>query len=71
MAFTTWDALKTTILDDISTGAWKTKRYALAGGIEHTYQDLAEIQKFLEYCDSQISAASGAGVARAKFVRPL
>ncbi len=69
MAFTTWTALKTAILDDLQNGSVLTKSYAVDGR-RREFQDLRQVQEFLAYCDQQILAESGGRCNFAKFVRP-
>ena len=59
MAFTTWSALKTSILDDIASGSVLTKSYAV-GDVNRTFRDLREVMEFLKFIDFQISAESNA-----------
>jgi hypothetical protein len=55
MAFTTWSALKTSILDDMASGSVLTKSYAV-GDVNRTFRDLSEVITFLKFIDYQISA---------------
>lgn len=57
MAFTTWSALKTSILDDIANGSVLTKAYSV-GDVTRTFRDLREVMEFLKFIDFQISAES-------------
>lgn len=57
MAFTTWSALKTSILDDIASGSVLTKSYAV-GDVNRTFRDLREVTEFLKFIDYQVSAES-------------
>ncbi len=59
MAFTTWSALKTAILDDIASGSILTKSYSVADRTR-TFRDMGEVIEFLKFCDQQIvSEVSG------------
>jgi len=53
MAFSTWSALKTSILDDIANGSILTKSYAIANRTR-TFKDMADVVIFLKYIDEQI-----------------
>ncbi len=55
MAFTTWSALKTSILDDIANGSILTKSYAI-GDVNRTFRDLREVTEFLKFVDYQVAA---------------
>jgi hypothetical protein len=55
MAFTTWAALKTTILDGIADGSVLTKSYTV-GDVGRTLRDMSEVIAFLKFIDYQISA---------------
>ena len=55
MAFTTWSALKTSILDDIASGSVLTKSYSIANRTR-TFRDMSEVVSFLKFCDEQILA---------------
>ena len=68
--FTTWDALKTAILNDLSNGSVLTKSYSVEGR-QRTFQDLSQVMEFLKFCDGQIFAASrGNGANYVAFGRP-
>jgi hypothetical protein len=68
--FTTWAALKTAILNDLSNGSVLTKSYSIEGR-SRTFQDLGDVQAFLQYCEGQILAASrGSTVNYVGFGRP-
>ena len=71
MAFTSWSALKTQILDDIVSGKALVSGYSI-GGRSISFRNFTEIRGFLEYCDMQIKAGGGltGGTAYAKFERP-
>jgi gamma-glutamylcysteine synthetase len=55
MAFTTWQALKTSILDDIASGSVLTKSYGIANRSQ-TFRDMGDVISFLKFCDEQILA---------------
>lgn len=69
MAFTTWSALKTAILDGIANGDVLTASYAI-NGRSHTFRNLDEVSRFLQFCDLQIIAEGGARVNYVAFGRP-
>lgn len=68
MAFSTWTALKTTILDALDDGSVLTKSYSI-GDKQHSFRDLTEVLAMLKYIDTKIAAEAGGGVVHAKFVR--
>lgn len=55
MAFTSWEDLKDTIKDAIKDGSILTKSYSIEGR-SHTFRDMGEVLKLLEYIDTQIAA---------------
>lgn len=55
MAFTTWSALKTSILDDIASGSVLTKAYSIHDR-SRTFRDMTEVITFLERCNKEILA---------------
>lgn len=69
--FTTWSALKTAILNDLSNGSALTKSYSIKGRAR-SFQDLDQVRKFLELCDMEIMAAEGDSGRQtlAQFERP-
>ena len=72
MAFTSWSALKTAVLNDLADGNVLTKSYSISGR-SHTFRDLSEVAKFISFCDQQIAAESGDGDSvffYPKFMRP-
>ena len=60
MAFTTWSALRTAILDDIAANPEKVlnKSYTTPGGTSVTFRDLREVMEFIREIDAEISSAS-------------
>jgi hypothetical protein len=54
MAFTTWTALKTQILDDIAGGSILTRSYSI-GSRSRFFQTIPEVIEFLKFCDYQIA----------------
>jgi len=54
MAFTTWTALKTQILDDIAAGSILTRSYSI-GTRSRTFTSMAEVIDFIKFCDYQIT----------------
>ena len=69
MAFTTWTALKTEILNDLASGNGTalTKSYAVRDR-SRVFQSLREVREFLEFCDLQIMAEGGSN-SRQTFVQ--
>lgn len=67
MAFTTWSALKTAILDDIANGSVLTSSYTI-NGRSHNFRTLKEVMDFLKFIDQRIGTDSGGGRNYAKFV---
>lgn len=53
MAFTTWAALYSMMLDDLASGGWKIKSYQMAEGVSTTYRDFSEFKSALEYVQAQ------------------
>jgi hypothetical protein len=64
MAFTTWQALKTSILDDIADGSILTKSYSI-GTRTRVFQSMAEVIEFLKFCDDQITYPTTTRTGRA------
>lgn len=69
MAFTTWSALKTSILDAIADGSILTQSYTIAGRTR-TFRNLDEVMRFLSLCDRMIAAEGGGMTAYATFKDP-
>lgn len=63
MAFTTWAALETSILDAIeayvTSGSAITKSYSLPDGRTHTIRSYDELKNFLEYVRMRKKAEEG------------
>jgi len=68
MAFTTWAALKTKILDDIANGSVLTQAYS-SSDKTHTFRSMADVITFLKYVDLQIAAEESGTVRRGPTVR--
>lgn len=65
MAFTTWTALKTSMLDDLAAGKWRVKSYQLgADGPSTVYRSWADFQAALEYVTSKAGQEAGTAVGR-------
>ena len=65
MAFTTWTALKTAMLDDLAAGKWRVKSYQLGvDGPSTTYRSFADFKEALEYVTSKAGAEAGTAVGR-------
>lgn len=69
MAFTSWQDLRTSILDDLADGSILTKSYAV-GSRSRTFRDLSEVAEFLKFIDLQLGASGGTKTAFAAFRRP-
>jgi len=63
MAFTTWSALYTQMLDDMTSGSWRTASYSI-GGRTRTYKTFAEFKEALEYVKGMADIDGGDQVAR-------
>jgi hypothetical protein len=69
MAFTSWSALKTAILDDLAGGKVLVAGYSI-GGRSISFKSMKEVMDFIAFCDIQIKAESGGATAFAKYERP-
>lgn len=58
MAFTTWTALKTEMLNDLATGKWKVKRYRV-DETDIEYATFDEFRGALEYVERRAAVESG------------
>lgn len=63
MAFTTWTALKTQLLDDLASGGWKTKSYQI-GDVTRTFRDFSDFKQFLELVEYRAATEGGTAVGR-------
>lgn len=63
MAFTTWAALKTIMLDDLASGGWRTKSYMI-GDMSRTFRDFSDFKAMLEYVETRAALESSAYVGR-------
>ena len=63
MAFTTWAALRTAILDDLADNPKQvlTKSYAIDGQ-SRSFQSLKEVEDFIGFCDRMIARESGSTI---------
>lgn len=61
MAFTTWAALKQSILDDITAGAVLTQSYSVDGQ-SRTFRSMGEVTDFLKFCDYMTAQESGSDI---------
>lgn len=65
MAFTTWAALKTSMLNDLASGSWKIKSYQLgADGPATTYRSFQDFKEALQYVESRAGIESSTAVGR-------
>ena len=69
MAFTSWSALRTSILNDIADSSFLTKSYSVQGR-NHTFRSHKEVQGFLAFIEQQMMAEDGNRVNYAEFQRP-
>jgi len=71
MAFTTWAALKTAILNDLADGSVLTQHYSIDGR-SRSFHSLAEVREFLAFCDSKIMSSNAQydRHTHVKFARP-
>jgi len=69
--FTSYSALRTAILNDLSNGSVLTKSYAI-GDRSRTFHSLKEVREFLEWLHMMIQAEGGDETRRnyATFGRP-
>jgi hypothetical protein len=67
MAFTTWAALKTAVLDGLANGSVLTSSYTINGRVI-SFRNLKEVTDFLKYIDQQIAAGNNTGRTYVKFV---
>lgn len=63
MAFTTWSALKTRMLDDLASGKWMLKSYTI-DGVSRTFVSIDEFMKVLEYAERKAAQESGGYAGR-------
>lgn len=63
MAFTTWSALKTLMLNDLASGSWKTKSYTI-GDMTRTFRDFADFKQVLDYVENKALAETSTSVGR-------
>lgn len=68
MAFTSFSALRTTILDDLASGKILTSGYSI-GGRSISFRSIKEVTDYIGFLDMQIKAGDS-GTAYAKFERP-
>ena len=69
MAFTSWTALRTSILDGLADGSVLTSSYGIHGR-NHVFKSLYEVRSFLDFVEMQIAAESGDQTSLAQFTRP-
>ena len=69
MAFTTWAALKTQMLDDMASGSWKSASYSMAGQ-SRTYTTFENFKAALEYVEYRAGQEAGTTPGRT-YARPL
>jgi hypothetical protein len=67
MAFTTWSALKTAVLDGLANGSVLTSSYTINGRVIN-FRNLKEVTDFLKFIDQQIAAGNNSGRTYAKFM---
>lgn len=64
MAFTTWAALYTSMLDDLASGNWRVREYEFAGGKRTQYSSFDDFKAALEYVKQQRDAGDSNFVGR-------
>ena len=71
MAFTTWTALETEILNDMADQNWTTKSYAVAGR-SRTIRDVSELEDLLNYVRRMkiIAGEGGAAFVPRTYAKP-
>lgn len=69
MAFTSWSALKTQILDAIADGDILTSEYSI-GGRTQRFRSMDEVEKILNLCDRMLGSENGGMTAYANFKDP-
>jgi len=70
MAFTSWTALRTAILDALADGSILTGSYTIQGRT-HTFRTFKEVSEMIQFCDMQIAAGNGGPLmSYAQFDRP-
>ncbi len=69
MAFTTWTALKTAILNAIADGSVLTSSYTI-NGRTITFRALKEATDFIAFIDQQIASEAGGARTFASFKNP-
>lgn len=55
MAFTTWAALKSELLDDLASGRWKVKSYQI-GDISRSFVTVDELLRMISYVENKAAA---------------
>lgn len=63
MAFSTWSALYSAMLDDMTADTWRRKSYTINGNTV-SFESFSEFQKRLEFVRRMADAESGAQVRR-------
>lgn len=63
MAFTTWAALYSSMLDDLATGSWRGKSFQV-GDRTMTYRSFQEFRDALEYVKMMSQQEAGSLTAR-------
>ena len=66
MAFTSWAALRTAILDDLASGKAMTKSYTIDGRT-HLLRSIGEIREFIKLCNEMIVEEQGGMTNYASF----
>jgi hypothetical protein len=63
MAFTTWAALKTQMLNDLAAGSWRTKTYQ-NGDWKKEFNTFEDFRKALDYVTDQAAVEAGTASRR-------
>lgn len=69
IAFTSYSALKTAILDDMASGKILTSGYSI-GGRSISFRSMREVLDYIQWLDMMISAEGGGLTSFVKFERP-
>jgi len=64
MAFTSWSALKTQMLDDFASGDWSMLKSYSIGTRQVTYRSFVEFKQQLEFVEAMAARESGQSFGR-------
>lgn len=63
MAFTTWAALKTQMLDDLAAGNWRTESYQV-GDMQKKFRTFKDFMEVLNYVTDMAAVEAGTVTSR-------